>query len=160
MNPLLGNIQISVNPNLYLKNPESSDLGKRILAGGIPLMEELGFEDFTFKKLAISIKSTEASIYRYFESKHLFLLYLNSWYWSWMGYRFTLATTNIDDPNTRLINAIKLLTEKVVEDGNVENDENQKAKLLPIHVHVYPKYTKFTKILIFKHKTLVCFLLT
>ena len=119
MSQLLENIQISVNPNLYLKNPESSTLGKRILEGGLPLMENLGFEDFTFKKLAKSIGSTEASIYRYFESKHKFLLYLNSWYWSWMEYRFILATTNIDDANKRLINAIKLLTEEVVEDGNI-----------------------------------------
>jgi len=119
MNQLLGNIQISVNPNLYLKNPESSSLGKRILEGGVPLIEELGFENFTFKKLAANIGSTEASIYRYFESKHKFLLYLNSWYWSWMEYRFILVTTNIDDPNIRLKNAIKLLMEEVVEDGSI-----------------------------------------
>ena len=43
MNTFLENIQISVNPNLYIKNPESSSLGKRILEGGIPLIEELEF---------------------------------------------------------------------------------------------------------------------
>lgn len=116
---MLENIQISVNSNLYIKTPESSSLGKKILEGGVPLIEELGFENFTFKKLANKIGSTEASIYRYFESKHKFLLYLNAWYWAWMEYRFILVTTNIDEPTIRLKNAIKLLTEEVFEDGGV-----------------------------------------
>lgn len=119
MKSLLSNIKIEVNKNLYLKNPESSKLGKKILAGGIALIDDLGFEDFTFKKLAQKIESTEASIYRYFESKHKFLLYLNAWYWAWMEYRFVFSTVNIDDACKRLGIAIKLLTETVEEDGNI-----------------------------------------
>lgn len=119
MNQILSNINIKVNENLYLKNPESSVLGKKILKEGIPLIDELGFDDFTFKKLAKVIKSTEASIYRYFENKHKFLLYLNSWYWAWMEYKLLFVTTNVDCPKDRLNRTIKLLTEEVIEDGNI-----------------------------------------
>ena len=34
------------------------------------MINELGFEAFTFKKLGINIESPESSIYRYFENKH------------------------------------------------------------------------------------------
>lgn len=119
MNQFLSNISIKVNENLYLKNPESSVLGKRIIEGGILLINELGFDDFTFKKLAAKINSTEASVYRYFESKHKLLLYLSAWYWAWMEYRFLFVTVNIDDPKERLTKAIRLLTEEVLEDGNI-----------------------------------------
>tara|TARA_R110001592_G_scaffold361235_1_gene671421 strand:+ start:1637 stop:2347 length:711 start_codon:yes stop_codon:yes gene_type:complete len=119
MSQVLSNISIKVNENLYLKSPESSALGKNILKEGINLIDEIGFDDFTFKKLAKKIKSTEASIYRYFENKHKFLLYLTSWYWAWMEYKLLFVTTNIDCPKNRLERTIKLLTEEVVEDGNI-----------------------------------------
>ncbi|MCB0402883.1 MAG: TetR/AcrR family transcriptional regulator [Flavobacteriales bacterium] len=119
MKQLLPHLNIQVNTNLYLKNPESSELGKKILEGGIALIDELGFEQFTFKKLAATIESTEASVYRYFESKHKFLLYLNAWYWAWMEYRLVFATANIDDPEQRLTKGITILTEVVEEDGNI-----------------------------------------
>ena len=60
-------ISITVNPRLTLKDPLSSEIGNRILREGLKLMNELGFEAFTFKKLAQDIGSTEATIYRYFE---------------------------------------------------------------------------------------------
>jgi len=119
MELFLSNIKIEVNSNLYLKNPESSTLGKKILKGGIELINELGFDDFTFKKLAVKIQSTEASIYRYFDSKHKLLLYLNAWYWAWMEYRFVFKITNIVSPTERLLKGLTLLTEKVEEDGNI-----------------------------------------
>ena len=119
MNQVLSNINIKVNENLYLKNPESSVLGKNILKEGIYLIDEIGFDDFTFKKLAKKINSTEASIYRYFENKHKFLLYITSWYWAWMEYKLLFVTTNIDCPKNRLERTIKLLTEEVIEDGNI-----------------------------------------
>ncbi len=111
-------ITIHIDSKVYLKYPESSELGKKIVQGSIELMDELGFENFTFKKLAILINSTEASIYRYFESKHHILIYLVHWYWAWQEYRIELATKNIVDPNVRLHNALRILTEKVIEDSN------------------------------------------
>ena len=118
MNTLLSTFSIQVNENLYLKDPESSDLGKKIIRGSIELIEEMGFEDFTFRKLAFHIKSTEASIYRYFESKQKVLLYLNAWYWMWMEYRLVFATANIESAEERLERAINLLTEKIETDQN------------------------------------------
>lgn len=109
-------LKISIENNLYLKNPESSDLGQRIVTNSIELISEIGFESFTFKKLGKLINSNESSIYRYFESKHMLLLYLISWYWSWVEYRLVIATSNIPEPKDRLHIALKIITEKVEED--------------------------------------------
>ena len=105
---LLSKISIQVNDKIYLKDPRSSDLGRKILNSGIDMIEELGFEGFTFRKLAKEIISTEASIYRYFESKHKLLLYLSSWYWSWTGYKLVFGLANIESPNDRLKKSILL----------------------------------------------------
>ena len=96
------NISISLNPGLYLKDPQQSALGKRIIKHSILLIDEIGFEQFNFKKLAEEMKSTEASIYRYFENKHLLLTYLVSWYWEWLNYMIQIKTFNIDDPKKKL----------------------------------------------------------
>ncbi len=109
-------ITINVNDKVYIKTPLSSELGKKILAGSIDLIDEIGFEEFTFKKLAKHISSTEASVYRYFESKHYLLIYLVLWYWGWQEYRLLMRLTNIDDPKERLKRAITVLTEKIEKD--------------------------------------------
>jgi AcrR family transcriptional regulator len=109
MSTFLHSINIPVNEHLRLKDPLTSELGMRILQGSISMINELGFEDFTFKKLAAQIETTEASVYRYFESKHKLLLYLINWYWGMIEYRLILATNNIDDPEKRLKRAIELL---------------------------------------------------
>jgi AcrR family transcriptional regulator len=103
-------ITIQVNANLYLKDPRTSDIGIKILLEGIDLINALGFEAFTFKKLAQNIHSTEATIYRYFENKHNFLLYLINWYWEIIAYRLILATANIEDTRHKLSNCITVLT--------------------------------------------------
>jgi AcrR family transcriptional regulator len=117
MERLYTNLSIQVCEKIYIKNPESSDLGRRIIKGGIDLLDQLGFDDFTFNKLAKNIGSTEASVYRYFESKHKFLLFLTSWYWGWMEYQLVFRLANINSPADRLERAIRLLTEKVREHG-------------------------------------------
>jgi AcrR family transcriptional regulator len=113
----MNNLSINVNEQVYLKSPESSDLGKKIITSAIELINEIGFEDFTFKKLAKTISSTEASIYRYFESKHHLLMYLVLWYWGWQQYRLTLRIINVDCASERLKRAIEILTEQVKEDS-------------------------------------------
>ncbi|WP_457611255.1 TetR/AcrR family transcriptional regulator [Lutibacter sp.] len=109
-------IHIEVNSELYLKKPDSSELGRRIISGSIELINELGFEIFTFKKLGNKIGSPESSIYRYFESKHTLLIYLTSWFWSWIEYRLVFATININSPIDKLKRTIKILTQPVVVD--------------------------------------------
>lgn len=106
MDGLYANLRLQVNDSIYLKNPESSDLGQRIISGSIELISEMGFESFTFKKLAKSIGSTEASVYRYFESKHKLLLYLTAWYWAWVQYRILFATANVPSAEERLMRAL------------------------------------------------------
>jgi len=114
-------ISIQVNCNVYIKDPESSDLGKRIVSGSIQLISENGFESFTFLKLAKEIGTTEASVYRYFESKHKLLLYLMAWYWNWMEYRMLFGIANISSPYEKLDRCLDMLIEKVEQDGNFEH---------------------------------------
>ena len=118
MNTILANVKIQVNEKIYVKNPETSPLGKKIIEQGIILIDEIGFDNFTFKKLGEKIGSNESSIYRYFENKHKLLIYLSSWYWSWMEYKLLFATTNITDPFEKLNKAITIVTEKVTDDTN------------------------------------------
>jgi AcrR family transcriptional regulator len=109
-------IQIKMNEELYLRNPESSELGKKIIQHSIELIYKSGFESFTFKKLAEGINSTEASIYRYFENKHRLLIYIVAWYWNWLKFQISFETNNIIDPAIRLKKIIKLLASTVEDD--------------------------------------------
>ena len=117
MQNLLSNLRITINDKLYVKDPETSELGRNILKNSIILIDEIGFEAFTFKKLGEKIQSNESSIYRYFENKHKLLVYLTSWYWSWIEYRLAFATTNVSNPIEKLEKAIRLVTENVVDDN-------------------------------------------
>lgn len=109
------NIQIEVNQELFYKNPVSSDLGQKILSKSIEMIDEMGFEDFTFKKLGEEIRSPESSIYRYFKNKHNLLVYLTSWYWSWIEYELVFATTNVESAKERLLKSVSILTKPVIE---------------------------------------------
>lgn len=107
---VLSTIHVSINKNLFLKDPLTSLLGNNILNGSIELIDLLGFERFTFKKLAVKIQTTEASIYRYFENKNKLLLYLTNWYWGCIATRLVFETNNIAEPELRLKKAIHILT--------------------------------------------------
>ena len=96
------NIKISLNDQLYLRDPQETTLGKNLIKQSILLLDEIGFEAFNFKKLAQAMESTEASVYRYFENKHFLLIYLVSWYWEWVSYLIDINVMNIDDPQRRL----------------------------------------------------------
>ena len=118
MKEILSTIKIQVNPKIFVKDPETSVLGKKIIEKSIVLIHEIGFEEFTFKKLGELIGSNESSIYRYFENKHKLLVYLSSWYWSWMEYKLVFATANISNTAEKLKKAITIVTEKVIDDDN------------------------------------------
>lgn len=109
-------INFDINENVYLKNPMSSELGEKIISRSIDLIDQMGFDEFTFRKLAAAINTSEASVYRYFDGKHNLLAYLVLWHWTWMEYRLVLSIQNIDDPRKRLHNALKVLTERVEQD--------------------------------------------
>lgn len=91
---------------LYIKDPQESGYGKRLLTNAIELINDLGFESFTFKKLGIKMESSEVSVYRYFENKHMLLLYLNCWYCEWVNYLIEIRTLNVEDPKDKLKRAI------------------------------------------------------
>jgi AcrR family transcriptional regulator len=121
MNNLLLSLKIQVNDKIYVKDPETSSLGRKIIQESILLMDEIGFENFTFKKLGERIGSNESSIYRYFESKHKLLVYLSSWYWSWIEYRLVFITNNIENPIEKLNKAIMVVTQKIEDDSQTEH---------------------------------------
>ncbi|MFD1294884.1 TetR/AcrR family transcriptional regulator [Lutibacter holmesii] len=112
-------INIEVNQELYCKKPDSSELGRKILSKSIEMINEMGFEAFTFKKLGNEIHSPESSIYRYFKNKHILLVYLTSWYWSWMEYELVFATTNIQSSKERLLKCIHILTKPTMENTSI-----------------------------------------
>ncbi len=149
MDKLIHNLQFNINSKLFLKDPETSELGRKIIENSILLIDEIGFEAFTFKKLGGKIQSNESSIYRYFENKHKLLIYLSSWYWSWIEYRLVFATHNIKDPNEKLATAITVLTEKVVND-NMTKHINESV----LHRIVIAEFTKtfLTKEVDFENK--------
>lgn len=102
-------IKITLNEKLYLRDPQETTLGRKIIKESIILIDEVGFEAFNFKKLAKAMTSTEASVYRYFENKHFLLIYLVSWYWEWVSYLIDINMMNIEDPKRRLKIIIKTL---------------------------------------------------
>jgi AcrR family transcriptional regulator len=109
-------IQIKMNEHLYLRNPEQTELGRNIIKHGIELIHRMGFESFTFKKLAEDIGTTEAGVYRYFENKHRLLLYIVAWYWAWLEFQIMFQTNNITDPTIKLKKVINLLGTSVEDD--------------------------------------------
>ena len=117
-------VQIKMNEALFLRNPENSELGKKILEHSVKLIHKAGFEAFTFKKLAEDIGTTEASVYRYFENKHKLLVYLTAWYWGWLEFQISFQTNNIEDPEIKLKGIIKLLATEV-EDNDLTSYINE-----------------------------------
>jgi AcrR family transcriptional regulator len=95
-------IQIQLNEKLFLRDPAHSDVGRSILKHGAIMIEKMGLEEFTFKKLATKMKTNESSVYRYFENKHRLLLYLVDWYWQWIEYQCFVSTNNMKDPHKKL----------------------------------------------------------
>ncbi len=110
---------VSIPSGLYLRDPLQTELGRNIIRHSVVLIDEIGFEAFTFKKLALRMGSNETSLYRYFENKHLLLLYLVIWYWNWVSYLIDYNTHNIDDPKRKLDIIVDNLIEAARENPEV-----------------------------------------
>lgn len=108
-----------------MKDPESSLLGRKIVRQSTLLIDDIGLENFTFKKLAKEIGSTEASVYRYFENKHKLLIYLVSWYWNWMEYQLVFQTSNLESAEKVLETAIATLAKPIQIDNQYESIDAQ-----------------------------------
>lgn len=114
-------VHVRMNERLFLRDPEGSELGRRIVRQGILLFDEIGFEDATFRKLADRMGTKEASIYRYFENKHRLLVYLVAWYWQWLEYQLLFQTNNLTNPREKLERLLRLI---VLQDlDSFSNDE-------------------------------------
>jgi len=124
-------VTFRLHENLYTKDPQSTELGRAIISRGIELLDNLGFEEFTFRKLASEIGSTEASVYRYFENKHKLLIYLMDWYWTWLEYRIDYHINNVKDPIERLkICLVKISEEKTVDPDIAFVDERALERIV------------------------------
>lgn len=117
----MSQLTFKLNEKLYVRDPQSTLLGQKIIRKSIEMIDSMGFEHFTFKKLAIELNSTEPSVYRYFENKHRLLHYLTAWYWSWLDYRLDLATGNLVTAEEKLRAAIRVITEEKKVDPSFEN---------------------------------------
>lgn len=115
-------IKIHLNEHLFIRDPEDTSLGRAIIKTSVDMIERLGFEQFTFKKLAHEMGSTEASVYRYFENKHKLLFYLITWYWVWQEYWIEVAIKNQPDPKEKLKTILKIIT-RTSEEGHGENTQ-------------------------------------
>ena len=113
-------VQLEINPNLYLNDPQKTKLGRKIIEQSVLLIDEIGLEQFNFKKLAQIISSSEASVYRYFENKRHLFVYLLNWYWEWMIARIDLNTMNISDPNDRLKVALRIIVDTANKNMTIE----------------------------------------
>jgi AcrR family transcriptional regulator len=121
-------VSFKLNPNLYLRDPQSSALGQKIIQSSIKMIDKTGAEDFTFKKLGVEIGSTEASVYRYFENKHRLILYLIDWYWTWLEYKIDYRTQNIASPVERLRTCIRMLAEEKKIDPEIPFVDEQRLQ--------------------------------
>jgi hypothetical protein len=135
-------IKMFLNEGLFLKEPQDSKLGRNIIKHSILIIDEFGFEAFNFKKLAQKINSTEASIYRYFENKHLLLLYLVNWYWEWANYLIQINTKNIDKPKEKLRVVIHSLVFAAKENPSVEYVNESKLHNIVISEGMKAYHTK------------------
>ncbi|UJP64348.1 TetR/AcrR family transcriptional regulator [Mongoliitalea daihaiensis] len=130
MDKILQRVRVEVNENIYLKDPFSSDLGVDIVQKSMDMMLALGFENFTFKKLAQAVGCTEAAIYRYFENKHKLLLYLFGWYWGFLEQNLVYCTANLTSARQKLEIAIELLAKGPIFSKNDFIDPVKLRRLL------------------------------
>ncbi|MFC6267664.1 TetR/AcrR family transcriptional regulator [Frigoriflavimonas asaccharolytica] len=117
-------LSFNINTSIYLKNPENSDLGKRIIKKSIELIADIGLESFNFKKLAQEVGTTEATVYRYFENKNKLLLFIITYYWFFIDFYLDYQTQNLNDPKLKIQKIIQILTHKLPEsDGVLDYDK-------------------------------------
>ncbi len=109
------NISFSVNKQLFKKNPEESTIGREIISNSIELIHTMGIDAFTFKKLAVKIGHTEATIYRYFENKQMLLLYIVNWYWLYIDFLIEFKIQNLKEPKQKIEEIITILSQNLSE---------------------------------------------
>jgi len=130
-------LNISVSQKLFIKNPDETELGRKMLSKSIKLLDELGYEQTTFKKIGLATGITEASVYRYFQNKHQLLAYLINWYWGWLEVKMAQDFMLMNTPEDKLRRAIELLVMAMDRDDRIPHVDEQ--RLQRIVVSEYPK---------------------
>lgn len=102
----MAHYHLDPDPSLTLRDP-GSPMGRRILHEGLELMNELGLEAFTFKKLAEHIGCTEVTVYHYFANKQRLLQYYFQLYWLWLAILSTQSGKSAKDPLDRVHGTIR-----------------------------------------------------
>lgn len=125
MQELLNQFQIRIHDRIFIKDPDSSELGRNLVRKSVDMIDEMGLESFTFKKLARELGTTESAIYRYFENKHKLLIYLLSWFWAWLEYKLVFSTVNIEPVEERIRITLDTLSYPV--------DERDRQDLFDLH---------------------------
>lgn len=87
----------------------ASPMGTRIVNEGLALLNEIGLEAFTFKKLAERIGCTEVTVYHYFANKQRLLQYYFQVYWLWLATHCQQEGRTMKDPLARLHGDIRAL---------------------------------------------------
>lgn len=100
---------IEPDPGLALRDL-SSPMGTRILTEGLALMNAIGLEAFTFKKLAERMGSTEVTVYHYFANKQRLLQYYFQLYWLWLATHCQQEGRSLRDPWERLRGDIRAIS--------------------------------------------------
>ncbi len=126
------NITIDICESIYLRDPLETNLGKKLIKNAIILIDDIGFEQLNFKKLAQAMDSTEASVYRYFENKYKLLAYLVAWYWDFMHFMILMDIRNVDDPKIKLIQSISTLVNSLDSEMTPSYIDHSKLHLVVV----------------------------
>lgn len=147
-------LTFTMNSTVYLKDPEGSEVGQRLTKQSIDLIDQIGFEAFTFKKLAVEAETTEATVYRYFENKHRLLLYIISWYWKYLDFYLDYRLQNITNPNQQLGEVVRILTHSLPESsGKLDYDKKKLHRIVITEsskVYLVREVTEINKNEVFK----------
>jgi AcrR family transcriptional regulator len=100
----------TLNSDLYIKDPTSSETGRKVIASGAKLILATGLEAYTAKKLATEAGITEATVYKYFANKQRLLQYYFQLYWTWLEQQVKVFTAIETDPEQRLIKAVRVIS--------------------------------------------------
>lgn len=154
-------IDIDISKNLSIKDPFSSELGKKIVLNGLSLINHYGFEDFNFKKLAVACSTTEASVYRYFNNKVQLLAFLTAYYWNWTEYLTEQYCSVAKSPKNKLSILVNIICNNELDPGNINGISytdlhqlitcewqkliyNKETKLIPANA-AFEDYKRFKK---------------
>lgn len=102
-------VHLRPDPALSLRDPEQTEVGRAMLAGGLELMNDIGLEAFTFRKLAAEIGSTEVTLYKYFPNKQRLLQYYFQLYWLWLRRTCGREVERSRDPQDALRRSIEAI---------------------------------------------------